>query len=142
MADGQTKAQTKTQGWTVWAVLILCGFILYNCGVISIKDADEAGAEPRAKRPYAETCTVGRYGVDASLYMRTIVKRRLNDPGSARFPNALDGVRVDRATCTFTVTGEFSAKNGFGGRVRGYYNVRLQRSEDGKWSLVDADVVG
>lgn len=126
-------------GW----VLILGSAFAALSFVGANQDDIRAASEttPRPEQSYADKCTVRRYGSDAVVYMQTVVKQRLNDPGSARFPRALDGVSVDRATCTFTVRGEFSAKNGFGGRVRGYYTVILQRSEDGRWSMIAADVV-
>lgn len=69
------------------------------------------------------------------------MEERLNDPRSARFEDASKNLRLDNTTCTFSVTGEFSAKNGFGGRVRGYYDVKVRRTEDGRWLKIAAEVV-
>lgn len=89
---------------------------------------------------FYNSCSVDRYGTGAFVAMKLYVKQRLNDPGSAKFSYRRDLIRVDRSSCTFFLSGAFSAKNGFGGRVRGAYEVELRRTQKGGWVPVKVTV--
>ena len=68
------------------------------------------------------------------------VKDRLNDPRSARFNLRPDQINVDTDACVFSIRTEFSAKNGFGGRIRSVFAARMMRHEDENWSTLYLDV--
>lgn len=85
-------------------------------------------------------CTLSRYGSEAFALTTAYIKPRLNNPGSAKFPYRDEYIRIDQSTCTFHIAGEFSAKNGFGGRVRGLYDVQLRRTQKGGWVPVSVRV--
>ncbi|MEM6411969.1 MAG: hypothetical protein AAF683_10590 [Pseudomonadota bacterium] len=78
-----------------------------------------------------EICDVSKHRSTAIVTARYLVKERLNDPRSARFPRAPSQLTVDQSTCTFAIAGEYSAKNAFGGRVRGSYAMNVQVDADG-----------
>ena len=85
-------------------------------------------------------CTVENFGTDAYIMAQFEVKDRLNDPGSARFNLRPDQISVAPETCVFSIRSEFSAKNGFGGRVRSMFVARMMRHEDESWSTLYLDV--
>ncbi len=85
-------------------------------------------------------CTVEDFGQLAYVMAQSAVKDRLNDPASARFNLRPDQINVDTDTGVFSIRAEFSAKNGFGGRVRSVFAARMMRHEDDSWSTLDLDV--
>ena len=85
-------------------------------------------------------CTVEDFGQLAYVMAQSAVKDRLNDPASARFNLRPDQISVDQDTCVFSIRTEFSAKNGFGGRIRSVFVARLMRNEDDSWSTLYLDV--
>lgn len=87
-----------------------------------------------------KACTLENYGQLAYVMARSSVKDRLNDPGSARFSLQADQINVDTETCVFSIRSEFSAKNGFGGRIRSVFTARMMRHEDDSWSTLYLDV--
>ncbi|MEO0870496.1 MAG: hypothetical protein AAFY19_00850 [Pseudomonadota bacterium] len=97
---------------------------------------------PMSAETLAETCTTDRYGSMAFVMAQAPVKARLSDPASASFGNRPNSIIVDRATCTFTIRGRVSARNGFGGRVQAPYTVQIKRNGNGTWSTLSADVIG
>lgn len=99
--------------------------------------ADQEAAKVAA---FYKDCTLSRYGSEAFALMTAYIKPRLNDAGSAKFPYRDEYIRIDQSTCTFHIAGEFSAKNGFGGHVRGDYDAELRRTPKGKWIPVSVNV--
>lgn len=90
--------------------------------------------------PTPKPCTIENFGTGAYIMAQFEVKDRLNDPGSARFNLRPDQISVDPATCVFSIHSEFSAKNGFGGRIRSVFAARMMRHEDDSWSTLYLDV--
>ena len=85
-------------------------------------------------------CTVENFGTGAYMMAQFEVKNRLNDPRSARFNLRPDQISVDTDTCVFSIRSEFSAKNGFGGRIRSMFAARMMRHDDESWSTLYLDV--
>ena len=90
--------------------------------------------------PVPKACTIENFGTGAYIMAQFEVKDRLNDPGSARFALRPDQISVDPDTCVFSIRSEFSAKNGFGGRIRSVFAARMMRHEDDSWSTLYLDV--
>ena len=90
--------------------------------------------------PAPKACTVENFGTDAYIMAQFEVKDRLNDPGSARFNLRPDQINVDTETCVFSIRSEFSAKNGFGGRIRSVFTARMMRYDDDSWSTLYLDI--
>ena len=142
------KAEKKKSGWLGWALVFGIVGLLYVGASnpfpagppLTPEQIAEKEAEDAAN--YQARCTVDRYGSMAFVMLQAPIKKRLNDPGSARFGHRPQSITVDSSSCMFTVTGEFSAKNGFGGRVRGTYIGQIIRTRDGGWLPVSVDVAG
>jgi len=140
------KAKTKKPGF----FKTLGGFIVIFCmfgamlpsedlspeAVAAGSERDQQKAEARMER-YLRRCTVDRYDIGAYVAAQTAVKRRLNDPRSARFPITPPNMRLDKSDCSFRFAGSYSAKNGFGGRIRGNYAIHIRRQINGDWHVLD-----
>lgn len=148
MAKQETAApKKKSSGLGALLVIGTIGGIMYLGATnpsdeFKVADVSSAEREAQAAATFQKRCTVKRYGGMAFVMAQSHIKRRLNDPGSAKFGYQPAATTVDPASCTFTVLGEFSAKNGFGGRVRGSYLVKIKRTPDGAWAPVSVNVDG
>lgn len=144
MAKQESKElKKKSSGIAGWLVLAAIGGITYIGATYQRTDAVQVSsvtADEQQASKYQRRCTVKRYGSMAFVMAQSHIKQRLSDPSSAKFGYKPASTSVDSSTCTFTILGEFSAKNGFGGRVRGSYFVKIKRYEDGSWAPVSVSV--
>lgn len=137
----------KSSGLGTLLVFAAIGGIMYLGATnpsedLEAVDMTSAEREAQAAEKFQRRCTVKRYGGTAFVMAQSHIKRRLNDPRSAKFGYQPAATTVDPASCTFTILGEFTAKNGFGGRVRGSYLVEIKRTRDGGWLPVKVRVDG
>ena len=116
------------------------GIMLVSAAVASVVYVGSmlASGSKGSNEPVA--CTVENFGTDAYIMAQLAVEDRLNDPRSARFNLRPDQISVDTDTCVFSIRTEFSAKNGFGGRIRSVFAARMMRHEDESWSTLYLDV--
>lgn len=148
MAKQETHAKKKKSsgigGFIVLAAL--CGIVYLGAANrgddVSLAKTTPAEREAQLAADYQKRCTVKRYGSTAFVMAQSQIKRRLNDPGSAKFGYKPSATTVDSSSCTFTIVGDFTAKNGFGGRVRGAYLVTIKRKRNGGWVPVSVNVDG
>ena len=62
----------------------------------------------------------------AEIMAQNFVKRELRDPDSAQFQQTR-AVRSTTDDCVYSVTGRFSARNGFGGMNQGVFAVEMHK---------------
>lgn len=62
----------------------------------------------------------------AEIMAQNFVKRELREPDSAQFPQTR-AVRDSTDDCVYSVTGRFSARNGFGGMTSGVFAVEMHK---------------
>ena len=148
MKDKTEKKRSRLLLWS--SALIMTGAIVLGVSSLPGPDMSPEAVAARAERQlekqearmakYLRRCTEDRYDIAAYVTAQTAVKQRLKDPRSARFPALPPNMRVDRSDCSFRFNGTYSAKNGFGGRVRGNYAIQARRLINGDWQLLDIQI--
>lgn len=75
--------------------------------------------------------------VMAKIMAEKFVKRELREPDSAKF----EGVRVSRngeGSCSYSVSGTVSARNGFGGMTASGFYAEVERVKgENNWKIID-----
>ena len=73
----------------------------------------------------------------AELMAQKFVKTELREPDSAEFKSAYVS-RNGEGSCSYSVSGEVSARNGFGGMAQSSYYVEVERVKgENNWKMKD-----
>ena len=85
-----------------------------------------------------ERCSSSRKS-DAYIYSKSLVRRQLRAPRTAKFGSyGQTNISVYR-DCVFVIQGHVDAQNGFGALIRTHYEVRLKGTESG-WTVTRIDM--